>query len=212
MPARDPANFVLRSEEATRRTEAKLLFRRGTIRVVHGAAIAAVFLLVFWAKMKNTALVTPVSPDFRALLIGVGVFLGVLLAVVEREGWQLGIGGGRFGPPSGILVPFSMLVIVVASGFGGNFVAAAAWEWQAFHGLRGPVKERIFTVAARHSTRRGEWLDLQTSPSAASISINCSFGVYEAVQPGDRLLLSVETGRGGVQRVALPPVNNLRRV
>ena len=209
MPAYDPGKVVLPSEEQSRALEATLMFGRGTIRFVYVGASATGVGLILWSLVNRSALLTPVGPGFRALMIGVGVFLGIIVAAVEREAWLLGFGGRR--APKGVFVVVAMAALVVASGFGGDFVARKLWEWRAFHGLHPGRVDRIFTVVARSSGRGGDALDLQDLSTGRIVSISCSDQIYAATRIADRLILPVESGCGGVQRVTLPALRDLRR-
>lgn len=209
-PAYDPSNVVLPSEERARAIEATLMFSRRTIRLVYVGANAVGVALILWSRLNRTALLTPVAPDFRAFMIGLGVFLGVLVATVEREAWLLGFGGRR-APSRGVFTAIAMAALVVASGFGGDFVARKLWEWRAFHGLRQAGVDHVFTVVSRYDGRGGDSLELQDPSAARRFSITCSYRTYLATRVGDRLILPVETGRGGARRVTLPAPQDLRR-
>ena len=159
-PALDPSHIVLPSAKQARELEATLMFSRATIRIVYVGATAIGVGLIFWAMLSRTALLTPVDPNLRAGMIGLGVFLDVLVAVIEREAWLLGFGGRR--APKGIFVAVAvaMAMLVGASGFGGDFLAKKLWEWQAFHGLNSTGVGRVFAIVARSSGRSGSSLEL----------------------------------------------------
>lgn len=187
------------------------MFRRRTIWIVHIAMIASALGLFFWSLGNRTALLTPIEPDLHAIVIGLAVFIGVLVAAAEREAWLLDIGSGWRSPPRGLGAIIGMLALIGASGFAGDFLAGQIWEWQAFHGIHPASSDYSFTVLARHSSRSGEWLELQSLPDIPPFLITCSYATYNAVNPGDRLILTVEKGRKGVERVTLPPLPALRR-
>ena len=208
--ALDPAAVVQPSEERSREITSTLMFRRRTIRIVYIGANTIGLALLAWGVLNRSALLTPVAPNFRAGMIGLGVFLGVLVAMVEREAWLLGAGGRR-APPRGVMTGIAMLVLVVASGFAGDFVARKLWEWQAFHALHAAGVDRSFTIVSRHSGRSGESLELQDQAAGAPFTIPCSYPMYLATQVGERVILPVETGRGGARRVTLPALRDLRR-
>lgn len=212
MHAYEPSKIVLPSELARREIEAGLMFRRRTIWIVHGSMIASVVGFYLWAMLSRTALLTPIGPNFRAVMIGFGVFLGILVAAVEREAWLLDLGCGRRQPPKGFGAVIAMAVLIAASGFAGNFLAAQLWEAQAFHGVTPARADSVFTVIGRHNSRNGDWLELAPAEGSPAFSIDCSSETYFALSDGDRLVLTVETGRGGVQRVTLPPLRDLRRI
>jgi hypothetical protein len=208
MIAHDPADVVLPSEVDARAIEAGLMFRRPTIRIVHVAGLALTLALVAWSSFSRSALLTPVGVDFHAGMIGLGVFGGVLLAFVERDGWTLGLNGGRNGPPRGLAVPVVMLVWIGAGGVAGHFLAARLWDWRAFHGLAVTPVAEPFTVTGRYSGRHGESVTVRDA-AGATAELNCSWAQYEAAPVGARLSLPVETGRGGVRRVSLPAADQL---
>jgi hypothetical protein len=85
VPTYDPSRVVLPSDEASRALEKTLMFGRPTIRIVYVGASAIAVVLILWAMLNRSALLTPINPNFRAFMIGLGVFLGVLVAVIERE-------------------------------------------------------------------------------------------------------------------------------
>lgn len=205
----DPATVVLPSEERSRALESTLMFKRRTIWIVYVGANAIAVGLLLWSMVNRSALLTPVDPTFRAAMIGLGVFLGILVAAVEREAWLLGFGGRR--TPRGAFVTVGMLVLIAGGGFAGDFVARKGWEWTAFHGLKIPGAERIFTITARHSGRSGEALELRDPLTGQDFSITCSYEMFLATNVGERLILPVESGRGGAQRVTLPALRDLRR-
>lgn len=208
-PSHDPIHLALPSEQQAGALEATLMFSRTTIRTVYVGTSAIGVGLILWAMLSRSALLTPVDPDVRAIMIGLGVFLGVLVAVIEREAWLLGFGGRR--APKGAFVAVGMLALIGASGFGGNFLAAKLWEWHSFHGLHPARVDRDFTIVSRSSGRSGSALALRDSVSGKTFSISCSDAMVGASQDGDRLILPVETGRGGVQRVMLPTLRDIYR-
>jgi hypothetical protein len=206
-----PPDFVLPSEQRARGIEATLRFGRRTIWTVYAVAAVVGGGLFLRSRIHHAALMAPINPSFHALMIGIGVFVGVVLAAVEYDGWQLGIGRVRGGIPTGLGALICMLVMVALCAIGGSFVAGQIVEWRAFHGIDPPVAEEVFTVIGRDSSRSGDWLDLQPALGGKSFSISCSDEMYAAVSPGDRLILPTQTGRGGVRRVSLPLVGDLRR-
>ena len=95
------------------------------------------------ALFHRTALLAPIDPDYRATMIGVGAFVGVLLAAVEHDGWRLGIGRIRGGIPTGSFAAPSMVVMVLICAIDGDDVAAQLMEWRAFHGLHPRSEQRV---------------------------------------------------------------------
>lgn len=185
------------------------MFSRRTIWIVYIGGNAVGVGLILWSMLNRSALLTPVNPNFRVFMIACGVFIGVLVAAVEREAWLLGFGGSR--APKGAFVAVAMLALVIASGFGGDFIARKMWEFGAFNGLHPAGIDRGFTIVGRTSSRSGDSLELRDSSTEQTFWITCSGNIYAATQAGDRLILPVETGRGGVQRVTLPAAQDLRR-
>ena len=210
-PALDPTKLVLAPAARDRAIKASICFKRRTIRIVHLAATAMGGALILWGSWSRTALLTPVDPNFRAFMIGLGVFLGVLAAEAEREAWVLGVGIGRGPPPNAFRAVLTLAFLVIWSGVGGNFVAAELWEWQAFHGFQGTAIDRSFEVVGRHSSRFGTFLELEDASGGPQISIHCSSEMYRSVSTGEHLVLEVQSGRHGVRRVSLPPLRDLRR-
>jgi hypothetical protein len=168
----DPTAVVLPSQEGSRALESTLMFRRRTIWVVYIGANAIAIGLLVWSMLNRSALLTAVDPTFHAVMIGLGVFLGILVAAVEREAWLLGFGGSR--TPKGVLVAVGVLALIVGGGFAGDFVARKSWEWYVFHGLRFSGADRAFTIVARHSGRSGESLELRDPATGRDFSITCS--------------------------------------
>ena len=159
--------------------------------------------LLLFATARPTALLTPVDPGLRAGAIGAGVFVGVLLAGVATDAWKLGIAFTRRPAPRGIAAMVSLLVLIGACGMGGDTLAAYGVEWRAFHGLVPIVRDQGFRVTNRNqSIRFGDSLEL-VSDGGAQVTLHCDPHVFAAVAVGDRLVLPVETGRDGVQRMTL---------
>jgi hypothetical protein len=104
-----------------------------------------------------------------------------------------------------------MIALVIASGFGGDFLARKIWEWQSFHGLHRAAIDRVFTVMAHSTGRSGASLELLDSATERTFSISCEDAMVAATSVGDWLILPVETGRGGAQRFTLPTLHDLRR-
>lgn len=97
-----------------------------------------------------------------------------------------------------------LLALVVASGFAGGFIAHVLVEWRAFRGFEPAAKQEAFDVLEHHfGIHAPDWLDLK-APSGSRFSLNCPLRACSGVPKGSKLELSVETGRGGVERVVLP--------
>jgi hypothetical protein len=206
----DPASVLLPSDEQARAFAASLMFSRSTIGIVYWGATAIGVGLLIWSMLGRTALLTPVDPNLRAAMIGSGVFLGVLVAFIEREAWLLGFGGRR--APKGVFVAVGMSALIIASGFGGDFLARKAWEWRAFHGLHPRAADHVFTAVSHSIGRSGSSLELRDAATNQTVRIACSDATAEATHDGEQLILPFETGRGGVQRVTLPALKALRHI
>jgi hypothetical protein len=116
----------------------------------------------------------------------------------------------RRAAPTGLAALLSLAMLVALCGLGGSYVAGLMVEWQAFHGLKPAAADTAFNLVGHSSTRSGDRLELQGA-GGERVSLPCSDEMYRAVAIGERLLLTVETGRGGVRRVALPALRDLRR-
>ena len=197
-------DIVLPSEERAREIEAGLMFGRRAIWTIYAAAGAFGAIVAIHALLNRSALLAPINPNFHAAMIGLGVFIGVILAAVEHDGWKLGIGRVQGGIPKGPFALLCMAAMVLLCGVGGSFLAKQAVEWQAFHGLEPASVETMFTVTGKYAGRSSRSLDLEESPNGYQISIECPRYLYYAVHRGDRLFLPVQTGRGGVRRLLLP--------
>ena len=153
---------------------------------------------------KHTALMEPVNPQFRAIMNGAGVFIGVLLAAVIHDVWALGF--NMFRPvPKGIFAALQLMALVIASFFGGGYVADLWTEWRAFHGLHPLERVEAFFVVQHHSmTRAPDWLDLRNAPGSEKFSIGCGWSSCYGVRTGSWIQIPVQTGRGGLRRAVLP--------
>ncbi|MDB5672967.1 MAG: hypothetical protein JWO25_3926 [Alphaproteobacteria bacterium] len=208
-----PPGFVLPSQQRAREVDAQLLFTRRTIHIVYFAAILIGGALFLTHLTRRTALIAPIDANFHAFMIGLGVFVGILTAAVANDAWKIGIGVSERRPqPRGLYALFSLLALVAICGIGGDYVAALLVEWRAFHGIAPPAQDAMFTIVERHRSRTGAWIELEAA-SGLRFSAACGDAIYASVADGERVILPVETGRGGVQRVLLPArTSELRRV
>lgn len=192
--------------------EATQMFGRRTIWSIYAIAGLAGGALYLRSQLHRTALLAPIDPSLHAAFIGLGVFIGILIAAIEWDGWRLGIGRVRGGIPTGLGALVCMIVMIGLCGIAGSYVAGQLVEWEAFHGFPAVTSDATFLVTGRHSTRSGNWLELQAEASGYHFSIGCGLADYPGLAPGDRILLPVQTGRGGVQRVTLRPVQAILHV
>ena len=200
-PLLTPDAFI--PDERFRAADAGLFFAPRTDWIVVILASLLGGGLLLFATARPTALLTPVDPGLRAGAIGAGVFVGVLLAAVASDAWKLGIAFTRRAAPRGIAAAVSLLVLIGACGMGGDTLAAYGVEWRAFHGLVPIVRDQGFRVTSRNQSMRfGDSIEL-VSDGGAQVTLHCQPNVYAAVAVGDRLVLPVETGRDGVQRMTL---------
>lgn len=204
------ADVVLPSEQRARDIEATQMFDGRTIWSVY--AVAGTFGGGLWLRSQfhHTALLAPIDATFHAVMIGFGVFVGMLLAAVERDGWRLGIGRVKGGIPTGAFAILCMAVMIVISGVGGSYLAGQLVEWRAFHGIPVVLNDRAFEVVSLERTKSGNWLYLRADASGRTVSISSGFGSYP-VRTGERLLLPVQVGRDHVERVTLPTFSLLHR-
>jgi hypothetical protein len=190
-------------EDSTGDDDDSLVFRPLTIWIVVICYSLAGIGLFAYHYAKGTALTAPIDPLFRSLMGGAGAFVGVWLAAVIRDAWDMGI-TFRGPVPRGVYALVQLLALVVASGFAGGFVADVLVEWRAFRGLEPAAKQEAFEVLEHHfGTRAPDWLDLEAA-SGSRFSVNCPLQACSGVPKGSKLELSVETGRGGVERIVLP--------
>lgn len=158
--------------------------------------------LILFNQYRTVGLIDPVDPVLRSTAIGIGVFIGVLLAAVTTDAWKLGIDFRP--PPRGPMAIISLLVLVGACGFGGDMLAGVAVEWRAFRNITPQIHEEAFTVTdTTAGIRRSDLVELR-SDGGSIFDLNCFNDVIGALRVGDRLLLKVETGRQGVERTSLP--------
>lgn len=181
------------------------MFSRTTIRVTYGGAMAIGLALKIASLFGRTALVAPIDPNLHAAGIGFGVFCGIMLAAIEHEGWKIGLCMRTGRPaPAGAAAALLMAAVVVLGGIAGSYMARCAYEWHAFHGLKPNAEKTSFTVTGWDQHRSSEYLEVQAYPGGRTIKLSTTDTAYQAVQQGDHVMLPVQTGRGGVQRVLLP--------
>lgn len=189
-------------DHALEEPNSRLIFSPVTDWIVVVTAGTIGTCLILFSMNRTDALVHPIDPDVRSIAIGIGVFIGVVLAAVTTDAWKLGIGFSR--PPRGPMAVVSLLVLIGACGFGGNMLAGVATEWRAFHGLSPGSHDEAFTVLATTAgMRTADWVDLRSEDGSA-FSLNCFNDVLGALRVGDRIILPVETGRAGIERTRLP--------
>ena len=187
-----------------RPNRAMWLFAPTLSTTIVGCGAAAAALLFLSYETRHTALVAPVNPQFRAIMASIGAFAGVWIAAIVRD-----IARGdnaRTGRVANTFwAPVKLAGLVVLGGCCGAYAAELATEWRAFHGLRPDTRSEVFTVVDfRFGPKGPDWLELRASPSTASFRINCGLRHCRGIAVGDRLPLSIETGRGGVERAVLP--------
>jgi hypothetical protein len=199
------SSFGPSAADVERDIEIHPLFSRPWIIMAYIAAGLIAVLLIVSAATHSTTLVQPIDPGFHAAMIGLGVFVGVLLAAIVIIGRTLGIGTGGQSPfqqlTAAIFIP---LLIVGLCGFAGSYVAERMVEWRAFHDLTPEIVDSDFDVIGKLHGKSSYGLKLRPAGTDYSFSISCNGGVYSAVASGDRLILPVEIGRGGIGRTQLP--------
>jgi len=195
----------LPSDDAARGFAAHPLFSRPAIFAAYGVVGLIAIVLVVSAIGHSAVLIQPIDPSFHAVMIGVGVFVGVVLAAIVAVGRSLGIGIGNQSPFRQTMATISIpLMIVGLCGFAGSYSAERMVEWKAFHGMTPDTVDTEFTVVGKSHGRSGFGLKLQPARSDYTFSLACSGSIYSAAAMSDRLILPVEIGRGGVGRTHLP--------
>jgi hypothetical protein len=210
MPQELQTGLDLSSSDAARNVASHPLFSRPAVFAAYGVVAVIVITLLISIASHSAALIQPIAPGFHAMMIGLGVFVGVLLAAISVVGRTLGIGtGGRSPLMSAIFIP---LLITGLCGYSGSYAAERIIEWKAFHGMTPETVDTEFTVLARHHGKSSYGLQLQPAGTDYKVSLGCSGSIYWAVATGDRLILPVEIGRGGVERTQLPAsLSDLKR-
>jgi hypothetical protein len=192
----------LPSDDGARDLSSHPLFSRPAIFAAYGVAGLIVIALLVSLGSHPAVLVRPIDPGFHAAMMGMGVFVGVFLAVIVSYGRMLGIGtGGRSPLMAAIFIP---LLIVGLCGYAGSYSAERMVEWKAFHDITPQTVDTEFTVVSRLHGKSSYSLRVKPLDSDYAISLGCSASIYYAVAIGDHLTLTVEIGRGGVERTQLP--------
>ncbi|WP_237479762.1 hypothetical protein [Lichenibacterium dinghuense] len=197
-------------EERERPEEAESLFSPiVSTAIVVGSAFVFLALLLS-VQGSRTVLLTPVDTQVQAVLIALGVFAGVWVAAVVREFWRDGT--ELDGPvPEGFAAAAKLVVVVAAGAWCGWMATGLAAEWRAFHGLNAPAVQEGFTVVGISRSRRGSrTIHLVGASGAPSIAIGCGVQDCSHLGVGDRLLVRVETGRGGARRAVFPAAVSAR--
>jgi hypothetical protein len=204
------SDFAVPSDDAARDIASHPIFSRPAVYAAYGVtALITIFLLISIASHPAT-LIQPIDPGFHAALIGLGVFVGFVLAAITTIGRTMGIGtGGRSPVFAAIFIP---LLITGLCGYAGSYAAERAVEWKAFHGITPQTLDSDFIVTARQHGKSSYGLKLKAAGSDYEFALGCSVSIYGAVAVGDHLVLTVEIGRGGVRRTQLPAsLSDLRR-
>jgi hypothetical protein len=133
-----------------------------------------------------------------------------VLAAITSYGRMLGIGaGGRSPVIAAIFIP---LLLVALGGYAGSYTAERIVEWKAFHGITPQTVDTEFTVVGKLHGKSSYGLKVKPLGSEDVVSLGCSASIHDAVAIGDQLTLTVEIGRGGVERTQLPAsLSDLRR-
>lgn len=192
--------FELASDGGSEKVASRPFFSLPTILGAYVLVGGVLFGLVTLAAMHRTVLIQPIDPNFHALMIGLGVFVGVLLAVFTAAGRLAGIGGRQSALTAVTIVP---LMIIAMCGFAGSYAAERVVEWRAFHGVTPRTVDRDFSVISVRSGKSGPSLRLQPTGSDFTIGLGCTWAVYRKVSVGDHLTLPVEIGRYGVERTQM---------
>lgn len=78
-------------EDSTSDDDYRLIFRPLAIWIVVICYSIAGIGLFAYHYVKGTALLAPIDPLFRSLMVGAGAFVGVWLAAVIWDAWKTGI-------------------------------------------------------------------------------------------------------------------------
>ena len=197
----------LSSADATRDNDVHPLFSRPAVIAAYVVAGLIGLLLAISAGTHSTRLVQPIDPSFHAAMVGLGVFVGIVLATIAIIGRTLGIGigmGAQSPLRQQIAAIFIPVLIVGLCGVAGSYTAERMVEWRAFHDLTPESVDTEFAIVGKTHSKSSYGLKLRPAGTDYSFSIGCSGSIYYAVAAGDRLILSVEIGRGGVERTQLP--------
>jgi hypothetical protein len=210
MPQELQTGFELSPDSASRDIASHPFFSLRAILAAYAVVAVITFTLIISTAFHSTALVQPIDPNFHAMTIGLGVFVGVLLATFTAAGRLAGIGGGRQSPLVAVtLIP---LLITGLCGYSGSYAAERIVEWKAFHGMTPEKVDTEFAVIGKRHGKSSYSLKLQPVGKDYDVSLGCSSSIYYAVTTGDHLILPVEIGRGGIERTQLPAsLSDLRR-
>lgn len=173
------------------------------------AVLFVAFIFVF--DYGPFGLLTPVPPGFRAALLGIGVFFGIVAAVVERDKLVFEDGEPRrdlLNRGAGVGVMVAVLLVTV---WCCDKASEPAWMWWTFKGGPSAKADATFTVTKVAQGNAGGSVYLREDADGLTARIRCHGVVCYEVTPGERLILSVETGDFGARRVSLPAARELRR-
>jgi hypothetical protein len=162
------------------------------------AIVAVAFVAIIVGHLTDRSeLLMPIDPNLHAAAIGTGVFAGILLDAVFLAAQRR---------TTGYRLVIALAMIPVLSAISMSYAARRLVEYRAFGGLPVVTVPMTFTVTGVHSSRSGRSLMLVGAPGQRSISLSITNAVYFAAHPGEHIVLPVQTGRGGVQRMIPPPI------
>ena len=180
------------------------LFAETTVHIFNGVAFAAfgVYYLDSW--FHRSTLLEPIPPDLTVAAVGVGVFVGILLCAAMLSGWRQGMEVG--GDPRKRWLRTAIMLVIALGGspYLAAYCARRAVEFGAFHGLPVVTAPVQFTVLGPHRHRSRYWLELRDRDGDRTVELSVGRAMYAAAHPGDRLMLPVQTGRGGRHRLVPP--------
>lgn len=161
-------------EDSTSDDDYRLIFRPLAIWIVVICYSIAGIGLFAYHYVKGTALLAPIDPLFRSLMVGAGAFVGVWLAAVIWDAWKTGI-TFRGPVPQGVYAIVQLLALVVASGFAGGFIAHVLVEWRAFRGFEPAAKQEASTSSSITSefTHRTGWTSRRLRARASHSTAPC---------------------------------------
>jgi hypothetical protein len=196
-------------------------------RVVVAIASAAVLMPIAatTAQYNHIELVQPISTSIQTLAVVLGVFVGAVLAQAWMVAWRQGhmkflsrlsLGCGvtatghnvRSDERASRSLGGWLLTLVLAVGavLTATKLAREAVMWHAFAGATTTVAPERFTIVGKiHEGRRTRaHLEIRLATGGRTFNFQVSTEAFASAQRGKTLLLPVETGRGGLQRMVPP--------
>lgn len=176
------------------------------VGVVLIAILAGVLVMVI-AGTHHSELIAPINLILRTATIAAGIFLGLGLsyALATSRSRPLDDGGTADGM-SRLRSSATVLMLPIIGGFVGSYGARRAVEAYAFDDIV-PVRSTIEVhLVGTGTTRSNPYVVAQAMDGGRQFHIPTTWPAYRAAQSErEKLILPLETGRDGIQRVLLPP-------